>query len=136
MKIIKRTEGVSTTDIVGRMLLMTRTHHMCVATPLPRARASASRRRRCCTSVRTSEDELGRLRSMSDDFAAASGRRTGLSRFLPTTRRIIQFSKGLAPNPSDRIVLISGAFDLFHVGHAEALRKVRRHGARRRGPPR
>lgn len=27
-KLIKRTEGVSTTDIVGRMLLMTREHHV------------------------------------------------------------------------------------------------------------
>ena len=27
-KVIKRTEGVSTTDIVGRMLLMTKEHHV------------------------------------------------------------------------------------------------------------
>lgn len=27
-KMFKRTEGVSTTDIVGRMLLMTKDHHM------------------------------------------------------------------------------------------------------------
>jgi ethanolamine-phosphate cytidylyltransferase len=31
-KQVKRTEGVSTTDIVGRMLLMTREHHVPPAT--------------------------------------------------------------------------------------------------------
>ncbi len=27
LRIVKRTEGVSTTDLVGRLLLMTKTHH-------------------------------------------------------------------------------------------------------------
>lgn len=28
MRVVKRTEGISTTDIVGRLLLMTKSHHV------------------------------------------------------------------------------------------------------------
>jgi hypothetical protein len=42
-----------------------------------------------------------------------------LSHFLPTSRRIMQFSNGQAPSPGARVVYIDGAFDLFHAGHVE-----------------
>lgn len=45
-----------------------------------------------------------------------------ISRFMPTSRRIVQFSSGQAAPPGARIVYVDGAFDLFHVGHIEALR--------------
>jgi len=100
----ERTQGVSTTDLVGRMLLLTREHQQ-----------------RGDDEYRV---ERSRSDSMSQDHSARSPW-TGLSQFLPTTRRIIQFSEGKEPAPGDRIVYVAGAFDLFHVGHLDFLEKAR-----------
>jgi ethanolamine-phosphate cytidylyltransferase len=50
------------------------------------------------------------------------------SKFLPTARRIMQFSEGKVPKPDDRVVYMCGAFDLFNAGHIEALKKAREFG--------
>ena len=40
---------------------------------------------------------------------------TKTSQFMPTTKRIAQFSEGKEPNPGDKIVYVAGAFDLFRI---------------------
>ncbi|KAA0201567.1 hypothetical protein HAZT_HAZT004662 [Hyalella azteca] len=90
----KRTEGVSTTDLVG--------------------------------ASEYSVDD-GHSTSLSTDASARSPW-TGVSHFLPTTRKIMQFSSGLVPKPGDRIIYVAGAFDLFHVGHLDFLAAVREKG--------
>lgn len=87
----KRTEGVSTTDIVGRMLLMTKSHHAINEEQAVPAEHS---------------DQIRRDPSTHSPW-------TGISQFLPTTQKIIQFAEGKDPNPGDRIVYVDGAFDLF-----------------------
>ena len=49
---------------------------------------------------------------------------TGVSQFLPTTQKILQFSNSREPRPGDKIVYVAGAFDLFHIGHLDFLEKV------------
>nr|CAB3462841.1 unnamed protein product [Digitaria exilis] len=61
-----------------------------------------------------------------DDGGSGSG--TRVSHFLPTSRRIVQFSNSRGPGPDSRIVYIDGAFDLFHAGHVEILRLARELG--------
>lgn len=52
-----------------------------------------------------------------------------VSRFMPTSRRIVQFSSGKSAPPGAKIVYIDGAFDLFHVGHVEILKVSRGQGS-------
>lgn len=100
-KQIKRTEGVSSTDIVGRIL-------------------SSTRDRKAC------EDHNGA--SLKGDCTESGSKGAHLSQFLPTSRRIVQFSNGKAPGPNARVVYIDGAFDLFHAGHVEILKSARQLG--------
>ena len=57
-----------------------------------------------------------------DSASSAGPKQTTLSRFMPTSRRIVQFSDGVPAPPGARIVYIDGAFDLFHPGHVEILK--------------
>jgi ethanolamine-phosphate cytidylyltransferase len=181
MRVIKRTEGISTTDLVGRLLLMTKTHHVStdslaqvtVSSPVhsasvvsvaempplalggPGGAAGGERsqspvqqlleeRKKAESSAwkpvqpaqpadaaaaaptQPSVSAAAPAASTSQDHLAASSR--GISNFLPTTWRISQFSNNRAPKPDDVVVYIDGAFDLFHVGHVETLRKAKECG--------
>ncbi|PIA26332.1 hypothetical protein AQUCO_09500060v1 [Aquilegia coerulea] len=106
-KQIKRTEGVSSTDIVGRMLL-------CV-----RDRSVSGNQTHASLQRQFSHGHSQKI----EDGGSSSG--TRVSHFLPTSRRIVQFSNGKGPGPQARIVYIDGAFDLFHAGHVEILRLAR-----------
>ncbi|XP_003742758.1 ethanolamine-phosphate cytidylyltransferase isoform X2 [Galendromus occidentalis] len=103
----KRTAGVSTTDLVGRMLLMTKQHHNLGAQEYGVDREHAG--------------------NISKDPTTHSPW-TGISQFLPTTQKIIQFSEGKEPKPTDRIVYTAGAFDLFHIGYIDFLEKAKEQG--------
>ena len=83
MKIIKRTEGISTTDLVGRLLLCTRGHH--VKSPeKPMHVVTGSIERECDAFSNTAPGDL------------LSGGQTSLqkcSQFLPTLYRLKEFAE-------------------------------------------
>ena len=103
----KRTEGISTTNLVGRMLLMT-TDHFQIKSPIGAL----------------DKDMLGE--GSSDPSGKSPW--TSVSHFMPTTHKIVQFSDGKEPRPEDRIVYTPGCFDLFHVGHVDFLEKCKEKG--------
>ncbi|XP_074268420.1 ethanolamine-phosphate cytidylyltransferase-like [Silene latifolia] len=111
-KQIKRTEGVSSTDIVGRMLL-------CVRERSLNDKSNHSSLQR--------QFSHGSNNSQKFEDGVAAGE-TRISHFLPTSRRIVQFSNGKGPKPDSRVIYIDGAFDLFHAGHVEILRLAREFG--------
>lgn len=103
---VSRTQGVSTTDIVGRMLLLTKQHHK-------------------------REDEAVPDSRVVQDIQKGSSARspwTGVSQFLATTQRIVQFSSGIEPKPGNRIIYCAGAFDCFHIGHLRFLEEAQKEG--------
>lgn len=103
----KRTVGISTTDLVGRMLLLTKQHHSNVSN-LSKEHA-------------TTTEQLARCGLGVTPW-------TRVCQFLPTTNRIMQFSEGRQPGPTDRVVYVTGAFDLFHVGHLAFLEECAKLG--------
>ncbi|KAI8019098.1 Ethanolamine-phosphate cytidylyltransferase [Camellia lanceoleosa] len=108
-KQIKRTEGVSSTEIVGRILAS--------------AKEIKVREGRECSSL---HGEPHNLNSIQGEESHANGGH--ISHFLPT-RQIVQFSNGSkGPGPNARMVYIDGAFDLFHAGHVEILKSARQLG--------
>jgi len=105
-KAVPRTVGISSTDIVGRMLLLTKTHF---ARP----------------NVDGTLVSDGPLREMAQGHLPERSPYTGVSHFLPTSRSIVQFSERKEPKPTDTVIYIDGAFDLFHNGHIRILKKIR-----------
>ena len=99
-KIFKRTEGISTTQIVGKLLLMTKDEWHNVETPLP-------------------SSELGAL-----DLVDKAEKKN----LLTTSRRISEFSNKREPKPNDTIVYMDGTFDLFHIGHVETMKRAKEMG--------
>lgn len=69
-------------------------------------------------------------RNLSRKFSSSQRRvpETRVSRFMPTSRRIVQFSSGKSAGPGARIVYIDGAFDLFHAGHVAILEAAKQQG--------
>ncbi|KAF7634274.1 hypothetical protein Mgra_00006352 [Meloidogyne graminicola] len=95
-------------DLVGRMLLLTKSHHIQLESDLDEA-------------------ERDHARKLSTDQEARSPW-TCISRFLPSTQTIMQFAEGRPPAPGDKIVYVCGSFDLFHIGHLCFLQQARLHG--------
>ena len=147
IKIVKRTEGVSTTDLVGRLLLMTRSHHSPAVVPRPGAAGLPAMQLEpsagggggggggggASNGAAPPPHALPTLGisvggPLADEYRSANISSSGVSQFLATTWRLRQFSNGRTAPPGARVVYVPGAFDLLHAGHVQALYEARRLG--------
>lgn len=105
---IPRTEGVSTTDILGRTLLLSKDHHTeLVDSP-----------------VKAEQEET----ASPEGFTCVSKQ----SKFLVTSQLVRAFSASLPSSPDNvfgkskgRVIYVDGAWDMFHGGHIAFLRRAR-----------
>ena len=144
-KTIPRTEGVSTTEITGRMLLLTKEHHAgCGASSAASSAASAAAGT-TATGLKLSQVPLEKtppgtpggaggaspvaahLPSPSKAPPTTSFVRE--SKFMTTSRMLRLFSAGVTePPPGARVVYVDGGWDMFHAGHATFLEAARKLG--------
>ncbi|TGO07568.1 hypothetical protein BTUL_0264g00010 [Botrytis tulipae] len=130
-KVVKRTPSISTTDLVGRMLLCTRTHFI---KSLPKLLAGED-------GSGTPEERHSEGKAMTERMRMYATDETGFkpgssvwfwkasiaAREDETENEKGVFSslmQGSTPKPGQRVVYVDGGFDLFSSGHIEFLRQV------------
>lgn len=129
--VVRRTPGISTTDLVGRMLLCTKTHFVRSLTRVlagEEGPGSAEERRRL------GEDMMQRMKDYATDESGLqpgpevwswTGSQSAMKDH--TAEEAGSYSKlvsGKEPMPGQRVVYVDGGFDLFSSGHIEFLRQV------------
>ncbi|KAI9039271.1 ethanolamine-phosphate cytidylyltransferase [Aspergillus affinis] len=130
-RVVKRTPGISTTDLVGRMLLCTKGHFVkSVQKTLAGEEGSGNEEERRLSA--------STLKQRICDYATdESGLQPGphvwiwdgssSAKFDNTVEESGSFETlvgGKPPKPGQRIVYVDGGFDLFSSGHIEFLRQV------------
>lgn len=130
-KVVKRSPGISTTDLVGRMLLCTKTHFIHSLQKMlvgeegygspderkAQGKAMLERMKLYATdeTAKAPGAEVWFWNASNQAKAEDTEEETGtFDNLLPGTR----------PRPGQRIVYVDGGFDLFSSGHIEFLRKV------------
>lgn len=118
--VVKRTPNILTTDLVGRMLLMSKTHHF---QPISDAELVATH------PLFASEGATERFEKYASD---ATGLQRGAGVYVnvdgPSSLvTVVKPAEKLEEQIRQaNIVYVDGGFDLFHPGHIEALRLVRK----------
>jgi ethanolamine-phosphate cytidylyltransferase len=108
---IPRTQGVSTTDIVGRMLLLTKEHHFHQEQQSDEDDNSSS----SCAGGTTGGGSSRQMISLGHQ-----------SKFLTTSQMLQLFSANVKAAGRDmRVIYIDGAWDMFHPGHVQTLQCAR-----------
>ncbi|KAL2023770.1 hypothetical protein VTK56DRAFT_1037 [Thermocarpiscus australiensis] len=118
-KVVKRTPSISTTDLVGRMLLCTRGHFIKSLEKMLAGEEGPG-----------TEDErrangkamLERIRLYATDETAKNPGADVW--FWSEQAGFRELFRGIGPRPGQRVVYVDGGFDLFSSGHIQFLRLV------------
>ncbi|PHH62107.1 hypothetical protein CDD81_7538 [Ophiocordyceps australis] len=129
-KVVKRSPGISTTDLVGRMLLCTKTHFIhSLQRMLAGEEGSGSPEER----AQDAQSMMDRMRLYAtDETAHAPGAQVWFWAAGADAAQEAKASGGMCsklldgpgPRAGQRLVYVDGGFDLFSSGHIEFLRKV------------
>ncbi|KAK5096829.1 choline phosphate cytidylyltransferase [Lithohypha guttulata] len=117
---VKRTPGISTTDLVGRMLLCTKGHFIpALDTGLQHPQHGAQMLERI---QQYATDQTG-LHPGAEVYIWKADVEAQLH-LTKETGRFTKFVTGNRPQPGQRVVYVDGGFDLFSSGHIEFLKRV------------
>ena len=129
--VVKRTPGISTTDLVGRMLLCTRNHFI---RSLPRVLAGDEGSANPEERRKVGEEMNQRIKDYATDESGLQPGPHVLIWDAPNVKQVNNITEdrghfhtmvpGRSPQPGQRIVYVDGGFDLFSSGHIEFLRQV------------
>ena len=108
LRVFRRTEGISTTVIIGRLLLGMKDKFDALD--------------------EKDENNLKIKKSYEDLEKASNLQFSTMTTLLTTSYRIADFSNKKMPNPGDKVVYICGEFDVLHMTHIEALKKAKESG--------
>jgi ethanolamine-phosphate cytidylyltransferase len=133
-KVFKRTPGISTTDLVGRMLLCTRSHFI---TSLEDTLSGKEGNGDDAEKVRVGKEMKDRIVDYSTDASgfnpssevwswtpsdpAAYKKNLHVSNDAGSFKKLVA---GKPPSKGQRVIYVDGGFDLFSSGHIEFLRKA------------
>lgn len=128
---MKRTPSISTTDLVGRMLLCTRTHFIKSLTNVLAGKEGSG------TDAERTDLGLAMTDRMRLYATDESGKKPGLDVWFWSASKAAReehtqeergdfsaMTEGTKPKPGQRVVYVDGGFDLFSSGHIEFLRQV------------
>ncbi|CAM9098554.1 unnamed protein product, partial [Chrysoparadoxa australica] len=136
---IPRTEGVSTTEIVGRLLIRSKVHHskppevilcsLCWRCDCKLFQHQSRKHTNCQNDCNTS------LYTEPADLLSVAGKngrkKNGASKstFFTTSRMLRLFSAGVhSPPKGAKVIYIAGAWDMFHAGHVAILKQAKAMG--------
>ncbi|GAB1204578.1 hypothetical protein APSETT445_003234 [Aspergillus pseudonomiae] len=130
-RVVKRTPGISTTDLVGRMLLCTKGHFVKnVKGTLTGEEGSVNQEERRSAAANLMQrirdyatDETG-LQPGSPVWIWAGSNSAKLDNTTEEPGLFETISGGKPSRPGQRIIYVDGGFDLFSSGHIEFLRQV------------
>ena len=116
---MKRTPGISTTDLVGRMLLCTKTHFIQSLTQLLSGEGGPGDE----TERKARANDMSRtLKDYASDW---TGHHVGLSIFGWGENQMTSFIRGhWEPQPWQRVIYVDGGFDFFSAGHLNFLQTI------------
>ena len=129
--VVKRTPGISTTDLVGRMLLCTKNHFIKSLTRMLSGEEGSGSPEEC---QKTGAEMSQRIKDYATDETGLHPGPAVLSwiSLNPATDTEEAAEEGFyksmingkVPLPGQRIVYVDGGYDLFSSGHIEFLRQV------------
>lgn len=129
--VVKRTPGISTTDLVGRMLLCTKSHFIRSLTRTllgAEGPGDQDERRKIALEMgqrikEYASDETGLLPGVV--VLSWNGSGSTVDTEAPSEAELYRtMVDGVRPRRGQRIVYVDGGFDLFSSGHIEFLRQV------------
>lgn len=106
LKVFKRTKGISTIDIFGRLLSCAKISNQQI-TKLPL----------------TSADYLKKITDVKESTKGPI-----VSNFLPTSWRVSEVFINKVHKENHRIIYIDGSFDILHIGYIEIFKKAKELG--------